>query len=776
MDLGGFSLFDLFRSEAEQHCGALAEGLIRLERDAHDPSLVEPLMRAAHSVKGAARIIGLDVAVSIAHAMEDCLIRIQKGQESPTAGRTDDLLKGTDLLLELSRQTDEQGARSWLDSQSAAVDALCASFSRPPQAAPASTGSAPVPAPAAAAAAPTDQPPSTPAPPSAAPFPAASASPSPPTLAPVTTPAPSAAAVPAAVPVATAGAVSSVLVSSSTLDALVRLSGEALVEGRRLERLGDLVLRAQRNNRKLLDALAERRDDPSSAPLREAAADMTRTLTALSDRIASTSRRGADIGTTLHAQALEARMRPFRDACTALPRAVRDLSRSLGKSVRLDISGEQVAVDRDILRQLEAPLGHLVRNCLDHGIETPSDRAASGKPQEGTLRVEARHHAGSLLVSVGDDGRGIDRERLRARIIERKLSPAEIVSSLDDAELLDFLFLPGFSTAAAVTDVSGRGVGLDVVRAMAHGVGGAVEVRSDPGHGTTFALRLPVTLSVVRAAMVSIAGEPYALPLARLERIDRVARESVETVEGRATVRIADQAVGLVHASGLLELGDPEASGESLAVVSIGAKDRLCGLVVDEFLGEDDLVIRTLDPRLGKVPHVSAASLRDNGQLLLMLDADDLVQSALQLLGEGRIRGAARPAARAGTARRRRVLVVEDSITVREVERQMLQREGYEVDVAVDGADGWNALQRGGYDIVLSDVDMPRMNGIDFIRTLRADSRFATIPVIIVSYKDRAEDREAGLAAGATAYLTKGSFHDRSLLATVADLCGGPLA
>ena len=757
MDFGGLSLFDLFRSEAEQHCGALADGLIRLERDAHDPSLVEPLMRAAHSVKGAARIIGLDVAVSLAHAMEDCLVRIQKGQETPGPARVDDLLKGADLLLGLSRQSDEAAARAWLDAQSGAVDALCASFAKPAAAA----------APAAAPA----------APPSAAPAPAPAA-PAEMPAAPVAAPAaPTPSAAPAAAlaaPAAASGA--SVLVSSATLDALLRLSGEALVEGRRLERLGELVLRAQRTNRALLDAVDRRRDDPSARALRDAATEMARTLSTLSNRIAATSRRGADIGTTLHAQALEARMRPFRDACTALPRTVRDLARSLGKSVRLEIAGETVSVDRDILRQLEAPLGHLVRNCLDHGIETPRERIAAGKPEEGTLRVEARHHAGSLLVSVGDDGRGIDRDRLRARIIERNLSPADIVGSLDDAELLDFLFLPGFSTATAVTDVSGRGVGLDVVRAMAHGVGGSVEVRSDPGRGTTFAMRLPVTLSVVRAAMVSIAGEPYALPLARLERIDRVARESVETVEGRAMARIADQAVGLVHASGLLELGDAHATGDSLAVVSIGARDRLCGLVVDEFLGEDDLVVRTLDPRLGKVPHVSAASIRDDGQMLLLLDADDLVQSALQMLGEGRIRGAARPAAAAGATRRRRVLVVEDSITVREVERQMLQREGYEVDVAVDGVDGWNALQRGGYDIVLSDVDMPRMNGIDFIRTLRADPRFATVPVIIVSYKDRAEDREAGLSAGATAYLTKGSFHDRSLLATVADLCGGPIA
>lgn len=767
MDLGGISLFDLFRSEAEQHCGALADGLIRLERDAHDPSLVEPLMRAAHSVKGAARIIGLDVAVSLAHAMEDCLVRIQKGQEKPSAARVDDLLKGTDLLLGLSRQSDEATARAWLDTQSSAVDALCASFAR---AADATSAISPTTATAAAVAAvpapPAVAPPAPPPTPAAAPAPAHSA-------AAVPAPAAASAAAPAA---AAAPGGSSVLVSSGTLDSLLRLSGEALVEGRRLERLGELVTRAQRTNRTLIEAVDGWREDPSAASMRDAADDLARTLSTLSDRIAATSRRGADIGTTLHAQALEARMRPFRDACASLPRTVRDLARALGKSVRLEIAGEHVSVDRDILRQLEAPLGHLVRNCLDHGIETPAERVAASKPEEGTLRVEARHHAGSLLVSVRDDGRGIDRSRLRARIIERKLSPADIVASLDDAELLDFLFLPGFSTATTVTDVSGRGVGLDVVRAMAHGVGGSVEVRSDPGRGTAFSLRLPVTLSVVRAAMVSIAGEPYALPLARLERIDRVPRASVETVEGRATARIADQAVGLVQASGLLELGDAEPAGESLAVVSIGARDRLCGLIVDEFLGEDDLVIRTLDQRLGKVAHVSAASIRDNGQLLLLLDADDLMQSALQLLGEGRIRGAARPASAAGASRRRRVLVVEDSITVREVERQMLQREGYEVDVAVDGVDGWNALQRGGYDIVLSDVDMPRMNGIDFIRTLRADLRFASIPVIIVSYKDRAEDREAGLSAGATAYLTKGSFHDRSLLATVADLCGGPIA
>ena len=767
MDLGGFSMFDLFQTEVQQHCACLADGLIALEQNASDPKMVEPLMRAAHSVKGAARIINLDGAIGLAHSMEECLVRIQKGTEIPTASRIDELLRGSDILRSLADHKSEDEARAWLEQEAGPISALAEGLNLPPKAgvsavvvvAPAVT-----PAPAA-----TTAPALTPAPavvkvatpPAVTPAPAVVKVATPPAATPSATSAPSAASDAA------------VLVSSSSLERLLQLSGEALVEARRLESIRRTLTRAKIAQRQLTAAL-----DSLQVTGRHAGDAMTAVATsrdALDEALHQVEdhlRRGEELASALHNEAVSSRMRPFGDACGGLARSVRDVARTLGKEVRLIIAGEQVPVDREILRQLEAPLGHLVRNAIDHGIESPDERVAAGKMRQASLRVEARHHAGSLIVEVREDGRGIDRTNLRARIVSKKLSEASIVDTLGDAELFDFLFLPGFSTAAAVTDISGRGVGLDVVQSMAHSVGGSIEVRSSPA-GTSFAMRLPVTLSVVRAAVISIAGETYALALARLERIDRIARSELKTVEGRLTTVIRGEIVGLVHATEILQLkaSTQSESADELAIVSVLAGSRTVGFVVDSFLGEEDLVVRRMDARLGDVAHVDAASIRENGDLLLILDADDLVQSALQLLEQGKLRG---DEGRAAISKRkqRRVLVVEDSITVREVERQMLLRAGYAVDTAVDGMDGWNAVQKVKYDLVVSDVDMPRMNGIEFVRKMRADRRYETLPVVIVSYKDREEDRIAGLEAGASAYLTKGSFQDQSFLQTIADLIG----
>ena len=754
MDLGGFSMFDLFQTEVQQHCACLADGLIALEQNASDPKMVEPLMRAAHSVKGAARIINLDGAIGLAHSMEECLVRIQKGIEKPTGSRIDELLRGSDILRSLADHKSEDEARAWLEQEAGPISALAEALNLPPKT---DVSAAVVIAPAAIPVAP-------------AAIPVAPAATPAPTVVKVATPP---AATPSAASAPSAASDAAVLVSSSSLERLLQLSGEALVEARRLESIRRTLTRAKIAQRQLTAAL-----DSLQVTGRHAGDAMTAVATsrdALDEALHQVEdhlRRGEELASALHNEAVSSRMRPFGDACGGLARSVRDVARTLGKEVRLIIAGEQVPVDREILRQLEAPLGHLVRNAIDHGIESPEERVAAGKTRQASLRVEARHHAGSLIVEVREDGRGIDRTNLRARIISKKLSEASIVETLGDAELFDFLFLPGFSTAAAVTDISGRGVGLDVVQSMAHSVGGSIEVRSSPA-GTSFAMRLPVTLSVVRAAVISIAGETYALALARLERIDRIARSELKTVEGRLTTVIRGEIVGLVHATEILQLkaSTQSESADELAIVSVLAGSRTVGFVVDSFLGEEDLVVRRMDARLGDVAHVDAASIRENGDLLLILDADDLVQSALQLLEQGKLRG---DEGRAAISKRkqRRVLVVEDSITVREVERQMLLRAGYAVDTAVDGMDGWNAVQKVKYDLVVSDVDMPRMNGIEFVRKMRADRRYETLPVVIVSYKDREEDRIAGLEAGASAYLTKGSFQDQSFLQTIADLIG----
>ncbi|MGA1056859.1 MAG: hybrid sensor histidine kinase/response regulator [Phycisphaerales bacterium] len=804
-DLGGFSLFELFKAEAETHGATLDEGLLRLEEDPTDVSAIEPLMRAAHSLKGAARIIGVDLAVRLAHAMEDCLVAVQKGQETLVPARVDQLLAGTDLLKQLGKISESE-LPAFNATNESAVDALVESLRHPAEAAPApkptesSTRVEPPavagpattepsaqqpsaePAPAEKPAPPAESPPASatpasPEPPSpaveAAPPPvtreASAASPAPPTSPPT---ARRAAARPAT-------EVKTLRVNADNLDRMMRLAGEMMIESRRFQTLRESVRQLKQELEGLEDRLEEssRRfgGDPRAvatiASMRESIGGGRRTLLGHASDLENMFRRTEEVATALYHEVIGSRMRPFADGAAGLPRMVRDLAKGLGKQVRFEMLGGTVPVDRDILAKLEAPLNHMLRNCVDHGVEMPQERVDAGKDPTARVFLEARHHGGMLMVRVGDDGRGIDPERIRRKIVEKGLQNEAVAAGLSKAELLDFLFLPGFSTAGKVTEISGRGVGLDVVQTMVQETGGSLRVETEPGQGAAFSMRLPITLSVIRAALVEIDGEPYAFPLSRLERVVKVPRESIKPVEGRQQFELDGVSVGLINARSILGLGGSEAAGDVSSVMVIGSVGEWFGLVVDRFLGEEDLVVRPLDPRLGRVPHVASAALLEDGRPLLIVDTDDLVASVRQLLGEGRLRGT-RTGESGATRRRKRVLVVEDSITVREVERQLLLRMGYDVEVAVDGVDGWNALQQGGYDLVVSDIDMPRMNGIEFVKTLRKDERFRRIPVIIVSYKDREEDRLRGMEAGANAYLTKGSFHDRSFATMVEDLIG----
>jgi len=775
-DLGGFSMHELFRAEAETHCAALSDGLLQLERTPGDLSVITALMRAAHSIKGAARIVGVDAAVGVAHHMEDVLVRMQKGQESVTRGRIDQLLEGTDYLARLAQQSEQQLA-AWSADHAGEANAITTALSS------ALPIDAPSPAPATA--------PEAPAP--AAPEPAVMAS------APARVATPVAAAVPAPVPsrprpvdamvqrpepvVETAAAAAiptesrAVRVNADNLDRMMQLAGESMVEGRRspaLRRALNAVRTDLAHARESLEGALRRGDAVRIASARDL---VSRAETALADRLFELEnffRRSEEVSTALYHEVLGSRMRPFSEGVSGFPRMVRELAKQLGKDVRFDVVGGDVPVDRDILAKLEAPLNHILRNALDHGIEAPADRRASGKPELARIVLEARHHAGHLQVRVIDDGRGIDPESIRRKVVERGMQGADVAARLGERELFDFLFLPGFSTAKEVTEVSGRGVGLDVVHQMVTATSGTVRVESRVGAGTTFALQLPVTLSVVRAALVEIAGEPYAFPLSRIERVLRASAGDIVAVQGRLQCDVDGRATGLVDAAALLAVGETSRAGDT-SVVVLGDDSGRVGVVVTRFLGEQDLVVRTLDPRLGKVPHVAAAAILDDGSPILIVDVDDTLATLRKSLGEGRMLGMGPSAGGDGPRRAaKRILVAEDSITVREVERQLLQRLGYDVTVAVDGMDAWNQLRAGNFDMLVTDIDMPRMNGIELVQLVRAEPRFAHLPIAVVSYKDREEDRRAGLDAGANAYLTKGSFQDQSFVATVTGLVGAP--
>jgi two-component system sensor histidine kinase and response regulator WspE len=466
-------------------------------------------------------------------------------------------------------------------------------------------------------------------------------------------------------------------------------------------------------------------------------------------------------------------MRPFADGLQAFPRMVRDLGRTLGKQVRLEVVGESAQVDRDILQKLDAPLGHLLRNAVDHGVEKPNERRAVGKPAEAVVRLEARHSAGMLQITVSDDGGGIDLDKLRQTVIARKLTTEETAEKLSEAELLEFLFLPGFTMRDVVTDVSGRGVGLDVVQDMLKQVRGTIRVSSQLGKGTRFQLQLPLTLSVIRALLVEIGGEPYAFPLAYIVRTLHLSKDKIESLEGRQHFAFDGQQIGIVPAHQVLERGNLTLTSDELPVVVVGDHTATYGLVVDRFLGSRELVVQTLDARLGKIKDIAAGALMEDGAPVLIVDVEDMIRSVGKIAANDGLSKVERGANAAERRRRKRVLVVDDSLTVRELERKLLTHQGYEVEIAVDGMDGWNAVRTGQFNLVVTDVDMPRMDGIELVTLIKKDPHLKALPVMVVSYKDREEDRNRGLAAGADYYLTKGSFHDETLLQAVADLIGG---
>lgn len=749
------SLLELFSLEADAQTQVLSAGLLALERNPTQADQLEACMRAAHSLKGAARIVGVDAGVSVAHVMEDCLVSAQEGRLYLQPEHIDALLQGTDLLMRIATPGNDVGP--------ADIEAYVALMERLLD---------------------PSQPIATPVPnPEPIPAPRVDAL----LLEPELEPAPVSSEAPRQSKRMTEGGERVLRVTAERLNSLLDLSSKSLVETQRLKPyLASLqrLKRIQSNSLRALDALdGQLRSLDLNLEAQEALADTRRLLSEaqalLAEKNAELDEFGWQAGQraqVLYDTALACRMRPFADVLAGQVRMVRDLGRSLGKQVRLEIEGEKTQVDRDVLEKLEAPLTHLLRNAVDHGIETPEQRVLAGKPAEGLIRLRASHQAGLLVLELSDDGNGVDLERLRGTIVDRNLSPVETALRLSEEELLTFLFLPGFSLRDKVTEVSGRGVGLDAVQHMVRQLRGAVVLEQTAGQGSRFHLEVPLTLSVVRSLVVEVGEEAYAFPLAHIERMCDLAPDDIVQLEGRQHFWHEGRHVGLVAASQLLQRPPGQTPSDTLKVVVIRERDAVYGIAVERFIGERTLVVLPLDDRLGKVQDISAGALLDDGSVVLIVDVEDMLRSVDKLLNTGRLERIARRNQQATEAPRKRVLVVDDSLTVRELQRKLLLNRGYEVAVAVDGMDGWNALRSEDFDLLITDIDMPRMDGIELVTLLRRDSRLQSLPVMVVSYKDREEDRRRGLDAGADYYLAKASFHDDALLDAVVELIGGARA
>ncbi|CAM5466716.1 hybrid sensor histidine kinase/response regulator [Pseudomonas fragi] len=757
------SLLELFSLEAEAQTQVLNEGLLALERNPTQADQLEACMRAAHSLKGAARIVGVDAGVSVSHVMEDCLVSAQEGRLYLQREHIDALLQGTDLLMRIATPGNTVTPQD-IDGYVAHMNELLDPSAPSARVAPPEFDVSQLllmPAPAV---------------PERAPEPVVE----PQVEAPV-----EAAAEPARRPQRLTESGERVLrVTAQRLNSLLDLSSKSLVETQRLKPFLVTLQRLKRmqsTNLRAMDTLNEHLKVAGISHEAEQALVDARQMLAESQHLLGEQTAELDEfcwqagqrAQLLYDTALACRMRPFADVLVGQERMVRDLGRALGKQIRLEIEGEKTQVDRDVLEKLEAPLIHLLRNAVDHGIETPEQRLLAGKPAEGLIRLRISHQAGLLVLELSDDGAGVDLERLRRTIVERQLSTEETVAQLSEEELLTFLFLPGFSLRDTVTEVSGRGVGLDAVQHMVRLLRGAIVLEHTPQHGSRFHLEVPLTLSVVRSLVVEVADEAYAFPLAHIERMRDLQPEDIVQLEGRQHFWHEGRHVGLVAASQLLQRQPGQSDDETLKVVVIRERDAVYGVAVERFIGERTLVVLPLDPRLGKVQDISAGALLDDGSPVLIVDVEDMLRSVDKLLNTGRLERIDRRNRHTAELTRKRILVVDDSLTVRELQRKLLLNRGYEVAVAVDGMDGWNALRAEHFDLLITDIDMPRMDGIELVTLLRRDNRLQSMPVMVVSYKDREEDRRRGLDAGADYYLAKASFHDDALLDAVVELIGG---
>ncbi|MEW6368586.1 MAG: response regulator [Acidobacteriota bacterium] len=458
------------------------------------------------------------------------------------------------------------------------------------------------------------------------------------------------------------------------------------------------------------------------------------------------------------------RMIPFADACEGLPRVVRDLSKAAGKEVDLTIEGGAVELDRAIIERLKDPLLHLVRNAVDHGIEPSGERRGASKSPRGRIVVSAALKGARVEIVVADDGRGIDLAAIHEQVRKKRL--AEPAS---DRDLARAVFLPGVSTSQIITKVSGRGIGLDVVKCNVESVHGTVDLEFEAGLRTRLILNVPLTLSTLRALLVRAGGQTFAFIDTNIAALLRTRPGEIHSVEGRDVVLSGDIPVPLVSLAETLGLpgGAPDRVGGRIPVVMVASGTSRAAFVVDELLAEQEIVVMSLGARLIRVRNVAGATILPSGRAALILNAADLVRSALLRTPAQSV---TERLAESTLAARKQLLVVEDSVTTRSLEKSILEASGYDVLVAADGAEAWQILQEKGADLVVADIEMPRMDGFALTEAIRGSKRFRDLPVVLVTALESDKDKARGIEVGADAYLLKSAFDQRDLLRTIAQL------
>jgi len=464
----------------------------------------------------------------------------------------------------------------------------------------------------------------------------------------------------------------------------------------------------------------------------------------------------------------EMHLLPFSSLLEIYPRFTRDLTRDQGKQVELLIQGDEIEIDRHILEEMKDPLMHLLRNCIDHGIEQPDVRQSKGKPACGNITVAiAQKDSGKIEIMVADDGAGVDADKVKAASLRLNLVSAEEAEKLNQQEAQALIFLSGISTSPIITDISGRGLGLAIVREKIERLGGVIELESHRDGGTTFRISLPLMLATFRGVLVRAGEQYFVIPSLSVERVARVEQQDIRSVENRTTISLDGQVVALASLRDVLELPRHSSTDDTLAKVALvvlGTGRQRVAFQVEEILGEQEVLVKTLGRQLARVRNIAGASVLGTGQVVAVLNVPDLLKSAVKRVST---LPASIAAEKPGEATRRSIMVVEDSITSRALLKNILESAGYRVTTAVDGVDAYTTIKTGTFDLIVSDVEMPRMDGFELTTKVRADKRLSEMPVVLVTSLESREHRERGIDVGANAYIVKSSFDQSNLLEIV---------
>lgn len=733
-DLSEFSMMDLFRMEVETQVTKLNHGLLDIEQGNASADSLESLMRAAHSIKGAARMVNVEPVVRISHEMEDCFVALQNQKISLDKKSVDYLLAGVDFIAQIGKLKDEE-IDSWeVDKQDEIEKIVTAitsvhggagrnnkieknvetqetNFLQEDKA--------------------TNQ------------------------------------------TVENIGSLT-IRIPVDRLDRILNLAGKSLIQSHELNAVMPDLWQIKHQQQIIISQLNRLQEHLSENNANDMLKDHVKSILGEANKLRhqyadgiakldTIDRRSSTIADYLHREIMASRMRPISEIFNGLPLLVRDFSHRLQKDVRLQMSGLYTLVDRHVLERIDTPIKHLVQNAIDHGIELPKERKAAGKERHATLTLNVNMSAGMLLIDLQDDGRGVDFEKLKSTVVNKGLASQEDVEKLDQEDLLDYLFYPGFSTQEKVNEISGRGVGLDLVKDAVVGLNGSVQAFSTKNQGMRFQLFLPLTISVMRVLMTTICGESYAFPVSAVHDVHQIDIDRVTQVDDRFYVNIENQTILLVHANQIFEGNLPKSEPEYLSVILISNGQHTYGVVVDKTHGEQELSIHNLASDLGKIRGISSAAILSSGALTLIIDVDDYIRTIEMMIRRNHVFRLFKDEA-LDMCELLNVLVVDDSMTVREMQRKILIDKHFQVSVADDGVQALRALQKERFDILVTDVDMPNMDGLRLINEVRYLAEYANMPVLVISNREKSFVKQSVILDEKTLYYPKDQFSPQDFL------------